>query len=464
MVVPIYFALPYRWRWLFLLAVSYYFYAFWNASYIILIALSTLIDYSVARMLGRVDNEQVSVRRLLLLVSILVNLGVLFVFKYFNFFTESFSALLGINSPVLEVLLPVGISFYTFQSMSYTIDVYRGEIEPETHLGIFATFIAFFPQLVAGPIERAGNMLPQFRVRVDFDYDRAVDGLRLVLWGAFKKVVIADRLAVYVNTVYNQPEHYSGSVLIVATVFFAVQIYCDFSGYSDIAIGIARVLGIRLMDNFRQPYFSQSIREFWRRWHISLSTWFRDYLYIPLGGNRASQARVLLNLMIVFVVSGLWHGANWTFVIWGAIHGLFIGIEVMLQRSWGGRFPATMPRLIKVVLTFSVVCFAWIFFRANSLPDALYVVTHLLSFSGDASLYAPFEGSIIGATREFALAWGLILVLIIVDAIDAHLQLQTVIRRSPMVVRWALYYVALGFIWISLAYPGENTAFIYFQF
>ena len=240
-------------------------------------------------------------------------------------------------------MLPVGISFYTFQSMAYTIDVYRGVVEPEKHLGIMATFVAFFPQLVAGPIERAPHMLPQFRQRMSFDQARTVEGLRLILWGAFKKIVIADRLAIYVNTVYNAPRHYSGLPLIAATIFFAFQIYCDFSAYSDIAIGAAKILGFDLMENFRQPYFSKSVREFWGRWHISLSTWFRDYLYIPLGGNRVTFTRHLLNLMIVFVVSGLWHGASWTFVIWGALHGLYIvGRNDPAPRNTSFRLPAAL--------------------------------------------------------------------------------------------------------------------------
>ncbi len=332
--VPLYFATAHRYRWVLLLLASYFFYAYGSGIYVVLILFSTLVDYTSARAMGVTTNPRR--KKLLLAASLTVNLGTLFIFKYFNFFNQSFAALaevLSVGYPIgaLSVLLPVGISFYTFQSMAYTIDVYRGAIEPEKHLGIMATFVAFFPQLVAGPIERAQHMLPQFRRRVQFDTERTVAGLRLILWGAFKKIVIADRLAIYVNTVYNAPERHSGLPLLIATVFFAFQIYSDFSAYTDIAIGSAKILGFDLMENFRQPYFSKSAREFWARWHISLSTWFRDYLYIPLGGNRVPFPRYLLNLMIVFVVSGLWHGASWTFVIWGALHGIYIVVEATLR-------------------------------------------------------------------------------------------------------------------------------------
>ncbi|MCA9886173.1 MAG: MBOAT family protein, partial [Anaerolineae bacterium] len=310
-VAFIYFRLPQQQRWILLLVASYFFYAYWEVTYLILIVFSTFVDYFVARLIGATPQDNQVRRRALITISLLINLGTLFVFKYFNFFADSLNDLLiqlGLNTNLatLEILLPVGISFYTFQSMSYTIDVYRGHIQPEKHFGVFATYIAFFPQLVAGPIERAGNMLPQFFEDHRFDYARIVSGLRLMLWGAFKKVVIADRIAEYVNTIYGRPEDYTGTVLILGTLLFAFQIYCDFSGYSDIAIGTARIFGFDLMTNFRQPYLSRSFREFWRRWHISLSTWFRDYVYIPLGGNRVPFSRNILNLLIVFVVSGLW--------------------------------------------------------------------------------------------------------------------------------------------------------------
>lgn len=471
-VVPLYFATPFRWRWIHLLAASYLFYAYWNASYVILIVFSTLTDYLIARRLGSVDLSQQVQRRLLLVVSILLNLGVLFTFKYFNFFSDSIAAgmaALGLwQDPVLlDVLLPVGISFYTFQSMAYTIDVYRGLIKPEKHFGIFAIYIAFFPQLVAGPIERAGNMLPQFYQRHHFDYDRTVSGLRLILWGIFKKIVLADRLAIYVNAVYNDVYSYSGLPLMVATFFFAFQIYCDFSAYSDIAIGTARIMGFSLTENFRQPYLALSTRDFWRRWHISLSTWFRDYLYIPLGGNRVRFSRNLLNLMIVFVVSGLWHGANWTFVIWGGLHGLYILVETLLSQRFSGvavRFP--LRRLFQGVLTFGLVCLAWVFFRANSLADAGYILTAMFDLSaGLGAIVQPYYEIALPASLELMLSLGLIGFLMLADWLISRQPMPEPLSRVPLVGRWALYYGLAAAIVISLLLYGVATSdFIYFQF
>jgi D-alanyl-lipoteichoic acid acyltransferase DltB (MBOAT superfamily) len=324
-VVALYFGCPYRYRWLLLLAANYYFYAAWKLEYIFLLLASTLISYITAILMVKPENQ--AKRTGLLVIGLIANLGILFAFKYFNFVNDSLRIAFNqfnliYNVPMFQALLPVGISFYTFQSLGYTIDVYRGKLEPERHLGRFALFVSFFPQLLAGPIERASNMLPQFYEKFDFDEARVSSGLRLILWGLFKKIVIADRLGLYVNAVYNSPSDWEGWPVFLATYFFAFQIYCDFSGYSDIAIGAARVMGFNLMENFRRPYFAQSPSEFWRRWHISLSSWFRDYLYIPLGGSRVSVPRWYLNLMIVFLVSGLWHGAAWTFVIWGGLHGL----------------------------------------------------------------------------------------------------------------------------------------------
>ena len=467
----LYFAIPYRFRWLFLLAASYIFYAYWNTSYILLIIFSTFVDYWAARWIDQTPVEQTSRRKWLLMVSITVNLGVLFVFKYFNFFYDSaiflYEAIdLQYTRSPLEVLLPVGISFYTFQSMSYTIDVYRGKIKPEKHAGIFATFIAFFPQLVAGPIERAENMLPQFRKFYDFDYDRITGGLRLILWGVFKKVVIADRVALYVNVVYGDIRDFEGLPLVIATVFFAIQIYCDFSAYSDIAIGSAQIMGFRLMDNFRQPYLAHSIRDFWRRWHISLSTWFRDYLYIPLGGNRVNLPRQMLNLMIVFVISGLWHGANWTFVVWGALHGLYLVIETAFSHLTAYRLPHWL-RPVQVILTFALVCFAWIFFRADSIEDAAYVINHLLSFTDTsfAFLAAPFQNAFFIPESEFMLTVGLITFLFCVEWLDKQKGFIVTWKNSPTLLRWSVYYIFSIAILLSLFfYSNRSQEFIYFQF
>lgn len=471
-VVPTYFLLPLRWRWLLLLIASYVFYAFSRASYVLLIAFSTLIDYFAARRIATTPHASLGKRRLLLALSISVNLGVLFIFKYFNFFSNSANLVLdnlGLDyaSPTHNLILPVGISFYTFQSMAYTIDIYRGKVRPEMNLGIFATYVAFFPQLVAGPIERAPNLLPQFRQKFKFDYDRVVSGLRLVLWGAFKKIVIADQLAIYVNGVYNDVDNYKGVSLIVATIFFAFQIYYDFSGYSDIAIGSARVMGFDLMENFRQPYFSRSVREFWQRWHISLSTWFRDYLYIPLGGNRVSFRRNLLNLMIVFVVSGLWHGANWTFIIWGALHGGYIVLET-LYNHWDKR-PQVQETAQIIWLqrgaTFLLVLFAWIFFRANTVADASYVIANLFDFSdGRADLLRPlFNATVLDVRIAFLLLFGLIALELAIEWGDMTFQLTQRALQYPL-LRWLVYYGAGYAIVATYFFQPVSEAFIYFQF
>ena len=461
LVTGLYYALPHRWRWGLLLAASYYFYGCWNVKYLLLIIASTLVDYFAALRMEKAERQ--STRRLLLSLSLLCNLGLLFSFKYFNFFSASLQALvdksgLAWQMPHLNVLLPVGISFYTFQTLSYSIDVYRGERKAEHHLGIFAVYVAFFPQLVAGPIERATRFLPQFRETHVLEYGNVVSGLRLMLLGLFKKIVVADRLAIYVDNVYNNVHfHDSSTSFLLATYFFAFQIYCDFSGYSDIAIGAGRVMGFDLMTNFRTPYLSKSTAEFWRRWHISLSTWFRDYVYIPLGGSRVDLSRHCANIFIVFVVSGLWHGANWTFVIWGALHGLYQLLAILRKHL----FPPGPPRLpqflldgLRIFVTFHLVCFGWIFFRANNLADALHVVRAI--FSGRFSF--PYLGN----TSHFA--YGLF-------ALGCLLLLEIWFRqgdpsekiaglRTPL--RWALYLGAAMIILLIGVFDGGQ--FIYFQF
>lgn len=457
-----YFAVPLRWRWLVIVIASYFFYAYGSGVYVLLIIFSTLVDYTAARLISASSDKPR--RRLYLALSLSVNLGVLFVFKYFNFANESarlFFESVGIDYTVrpLDLLLPIGISFYTFQSMAYTIDVYRGIIPAEKHLGVMAAFISFFPQLVAGPIERAPNILPQFRIRFRFDPDRTVSGLRLILWGAFKKIAIADRLAIYVNTVYDAPANHDGGALLLATIFFGFQIYCDFSAYSDIAIGSARILGFELMENFRQPYFARTVREFWARWHISLSTWFRDYLYIPLGGNRVPFPRALLNLFIVFLVSGVWHGASWTFVLWGALHGVYVMVEAFARRrNW--RF---LPAPFGIALTFTLVTLAWVLFRANTIDDAAYIFTHLFAFAG-ADVTQPFAAGILGAPTEFALSCGLITLLLGVDALIARFGMDGLANRLPTVPRWAAYYALGAAVVFSGLYNTGAQQFIYFRF
>lgn len=471
LVVALYFALPFRMRWVALLAASYYFYMSWKAEYAVLILIATFVNYAAAIQIHRSKNH--SIRKNYLVLSLVVSLGILFVFKYFNFFMDSASSTagaigLGWESPALRLLLPIGISFYTFQALSYTIDVYLGRQEPERHPGIFALYISFFPQLVAGPIERAGRLLPQFKKKHDFDYERVTDGLKLILWGFFKKLVIADRLAIYVNQVYGNPTDHTGLPLIIATYFFAFQIYCDFSGYSDIAIGSARVMGFDLMDNFNRPYFAKNPVEFWRRWHISLSTWFRDYLYIPLGGSRVSRKRLYLNLAVVFLITGLWHGAAWTFVVWGGIHGLYIigynmsrGLREKANTKLGlVRYPGMM-KYVNVFVTFNLVSFAWIFFRANSMSDALYIAGHLFSGinAGQFTLKA-LSGKMVPA--EFIIAVASILFMEVVHLIQRHSHMRSFLTDKPLWLRWPIYYI-LMFSILLLGVFGANE-FIYFQF
>ena len=378
-VVMLYFAIPHRYRWVLLLAASYIFYMFWKPEYIILIIFSTLVDYYAGLMMDR--HEDKKRRKKYLLLSLLVNLGLLFLFKYFNFFNAELGRLYSIVSHQdysigsLRILLPMGISFYTFQTLSYSIDVYRGKRKAEKHFGYFALYVTFFPQLVAGPIERSDRLLPQLREKHAFSYDNLMDGILRMCWGFFKKIVIADRVAALVNIIYGNLYDYNGIYLIIATIGFAIQIYCDFSGYSDIAIGAARIMGIDLMENFKMPYFSKSINEFWTRWHISLSTWFKDYLYIPLGGNRTkTKAQYYRNIMIVFLVSGFWHGAEWTFLIWGFLHG---AVQIMERVFKNEKLSNIVPGFAKQVLTLLFVCFAWIFFRADNISDAAYIITHV---------------------------------------------------------------------------------------
>jgi D-alanyl-lipoteichoic acid acyltransferase DltB (MBOAT superfamily) len=367
--------------------------------YILILGFTILIDYFAGIWLEEAEKH----KRAYLMASLVANIGVLATFKYYNFLNDNLSQALNAFGykniiPNLGILLPIGLSFHTFQAMSYTIEVYRGHQKAERTFGIYALYVMFYPQLVAGPIERPQNLIHQFYEEHYFDYDRVVDGLKLILWGLFKKVVIADRLALYVNAAYNNPQQHTGITLALATVFFAFQIYCDFSGYSDMAIGVAQVMGFRLMTNFNRPYFARSISEFWKRWHISLSTWFKDYLYIPLGGSRVSTARCYCNLLFVFVVSGLWHGANWTFIIWGALNGLYLACERITAR-WHNDFNPLfrldrLPRLrnaIQIVLTFLLVCVAWVFFRANSAGHALLILEKISTLKGPLFIRPPSE-------------------------------------------------------------------------
>jgi D-alanyl-lipoteichoic acid acyltransferase DltB (MBOAT superfamily) len=447
----------------------------WKIDYIVLIIASTLIDYFVAQKMATIETK--IKRKKWLLISIITNLSILFGFKYFNFFNENVQALFnslnifyGVSS--FDLLLPVGISFYTFQTLSYTIDVYNGRTQAQKHLGIFAVYVSFFPQLVAGPIERSKNLLPQFYIEHKFSFNRIKYGLQQMLWGFFKKVVIADRLAIVVDAVYNNLDDYTGISLLVATLFFAFQIYCDFSGYSDIAIGSARIMGFELMDNFKRPYFSKSILEFWRRWHISLSTWFRDYLYIPLGGSRVVKWRWYYNLFITFIISGLWHGANWTFITWGGLHGIFLILAIILTKP--ERYIIKMLRLdnsiihkiYKVTFTFSLVCFAWIFFRANNISDALYIINNLFIDISDYSDIQKMKINLRGigvGLNEILISISLIILMEVYNIYERSGDVWKKLEKKPIWIRWGFYYILLFCILFLAPYSRLNN-FIYFQF
>jgi len=484
-VIFLYFSIPHKYRWILLLISSYYFYMCWKPEYVILIIISTLIDYFSGQQIYKAVSK--SKKKLFLCLSLFTNLGLLAAFKYFNFFSDSVRMVLehysvDFSAPMLSVLLPVGISFYTFQTLSYTIDIYRGEIKPQKHLGIFAVYVSFFPQLVAGPIERAKNLLPQFFEKHNFDYKRVTDGLKLMLWGFFKKVVIADGVAMAVNKAFANPDEQTGATLLIATFLFAFQIYCDFSGYSDIAIGGAQVMGFRLMTNFRRPYHANSISDFWKRWHISLSTWFRDYLYIPLGGNRVTIPRWYLNLFIVFLVSGLWHGASWTFVIWGGLHGLYLIISI-ITKKWRAKLVSfsklnRLPRLhyaLQTVFVFALVNIGWVFFRANSFSDAILILKKIYQFARfipgivlqKVALKTVVSFTILqeklGLNKvDLAIVFGAIIFMEIVHLLQSQKRVRQFMSEKPRVIRWSVYLIL---IWSILLFGVfANREFIYFQF
>ncbi|CAG5079767.1 MBOAT family O-acyltransferase [Parvicella tangerina] len=453
-VVILYYLLNHKYRWFLLLAASYYFYMSWKASFIVLIALSTLVDYFVALKIHGSDSKRR--KKELLWISLILNLGLLISFKYLDFIISNGNHVLSFLNvsttiPYAELILPVGISFYTFQTLSYTLDVYNGKIDPERHLGKFAVFVSFFPQLVAGPIERAGKLLPQFSQKVVFNLENFKWGVTKMLYGFFKKVVIADRLSIYVNQVYSAPEDYSSTSMYVASVFFAFQVYCDFSGYSDIAIGSAKMLGVDLMENFKRPYLAKSLSDFWSRWHISLSTWFRDYVYIPLGGNRVVKWRWYYNLFATFVISGVWHGASWNFIIWGALHGGFQILENTVKQIKSGFLDFFKKlKLLRIFIVFHMVLFAWVFFVAKDLDTARTVLTKMIMFDFDFDpykLYA-FKGSL-----NFLLSWFCI-----------GLLLLSYFLRIDLKMKNAYLFNLILLVLIFFLGKDGNAEFIYFQF
>ena len=451
-----------------LLFSSYFFYGWWDWRFLILIVFSSSIDYIVGLKLQTSEKE--STRKQLLFLSLFINLGFLGFFKYFNFFSESFAhafTLLGqsFETSRLNIILPVGISFYTFQTLSYSIDVYRRKIAPTKDIIAFFSFVSFFPQLVAGPIERATNLLPQFYKKRNFDYLKAVDGLKQILWGLFKKVVIADNCAVIVNDIFTNYSNYSGSTLIIGAILFAFQIYGDFSGYSDIAIGTARLFGFNLMQNFAFPYFSRDIAEFWRRWHISLSTWFRDYLYIPLGGSRGSFSNKIRNIFIIFIVSGFWHGANWTFIIWGALNAVYFLPLFLLKKNRNnlniaaeGKIIPSINEIINITLTFSLTVFAWIFFRADSVSHAFSFIKHMAN-----NLYIEIPSTLTAGRRHLFMTCFLIIIFTTIEWMgrDGQYAIEKYTRNWSRVCKWIFYYLILISIFI---YSTNQQEFIYFQF
>jgi alginate O-acetyltransferase complex protein AlgI len=445
-----------------LLVSSYFFYACWDYRFLFLLIFSTLLDfYSGIKMYNA---KSLSVKRVWFWTSIVINVGFLATFKYYNFFATSFSdglSLLGIktNFVMLQVILPVGISFYTFHGLSYVIDVYNNKVKPEKNFIDYSVFVSFFPLLVAGPIERATHLLPQIQKKREFDYTKAIDGIRQILWGLFKKIVIADNCAKYANLIFDHSGTYNGSTHIMGAFFFTIQIYCDFSGYSDIAIGTARLFGIDLLRNFAFPYFSRDIAEFWRRWHISLSSWFKDYLYIPLGGSKGGTWMKIRNTFIIFLVSAFWHGANWTFIAWGLLNAIYIMPSILrnthrhnLDIVAKGKILPTLKEFISICITFSLTVLAWIFFRAPDMRYALRYVSKIFSLSN------------FGTPKVFPIY--LMVIIAIFTAIEwLGREQQYAIAdfgfKWPRLVRWAFYYAILLTMFI---YTGTTQQFIYFQF
>lgn len=458
--------MPHKYRWFHLLVASCVFYMAFIPVYILILFFTIIIDYIAGI---AIENAKFERRKLFLIISIVANVLVLAIFKYYNFFTENindfFQAynITTYDLPYLNIILPIGLSFHTFQAMSYTIEVYRGKQKAERHFGIYSLYVMFYPQLVAGPIERPQNLLPQFKEKHNFSSQNLSDGLRLMLWGFFKKLVIADRLSQYVDIVYSNPGDYHYLNLIIATVFFAIQIYCDFSGYSDIAIGAAKTMGFHLMTNFNRPYFAKNIQEFWKKWHISLSTWFRDYLYISLGGNRVGIKRMYFNVSVVFLLSGFWHGANWTYIVWGALHTVFI-IAYMLYHQYS-KFKIPKNKIlnfVSILFTFILVSFAWIYFRANSIDDANLIAKNIFSLNNTAPFLNVLKDA--KSLSEFGMTsiWVGIAMTFLMFYIEKKLpaRLENLDKRPFINIAFCTICLTL----IILLGVFSKESFIYFQF
>jgi alginate O-acetyltransferase complex protein AlgI len=476
LVVFLYFILPHRLRWILLLIASCIFYMFLIPVYILILFLIIGIDYCAGRAIEGAVGER---RKIYLLLSLSANIGLLCFFKYYDFFVATTDQIFHLHQNpsyaflFRQVILPVGLSFHTFQAMSYTVEIYRGAQKAERHLGIYALYVLFFPQLVAGPIERPQQLLPQFYEKHSFQYDQVKSGLRLMAWGLIKKVVIADRLATIVQPIFETPHKFNSLALALGVFFFAFQIFCDFSGYSDIAVGAARIMGFQLIQNFRYPYHARSLKAFWSRWHISLSTWFRDYVYIPLGGRKVAASKWYFNIMCVFVLSGIWHGAQVTFLAWGIFHGLcFIAEQAarktVLYKFWyalKGRY-TKMISVIQPIMVFGVVSLGWAIFRANSLSDAIYILSKLPFVFMDLWEAVIHKNGVLGLplVSRFSVlfCFALIFFLETVHYFQKKTDFNLIIERQPLYVRWGLYYLGA----LAITYSGiiENFKFIYFQF
>jgi alginate O-acetyltransferase complex protein AlgI len=449
-----------------LLIASYYFYACWDWRFLFLLLFSTILDYVTGIQMSQA--KTLKMKKFWFWLSISINLGFLGAFKYYNFFASSFvegltGLGLNVNVSTLNILLPVGISFYTFHGLSYVIDIYKNRIEPEKNFIDYSVFVSFFPLLVAGPIERATHLLPQIQKKRTFNYTQAIDGLRQILWGLFKKIVIADNCAVVANEIFNNSEQYSGSTLLLGAIFFTFQIYCDFSGYSDIALGTARLFGVELLRNFAFPYFSRDIAEFWRRWHISLSSWFRDYLYFPLGGSRGGTWMKVRNTFIIFTVSGLWHGANWTFIVWGLLNALFIMPSIVFKTNRNnldivaqGKFIPSVKELTSMTVTFFLTVLAWVFFRSNSVSEAIHFISSIFSSSF-------FEIPDLGIIRKSIITSVFIGFLMLIEWLgrENNYGIEKLAFNLPKSFRWSFYFFIAMAIFL---FAGKEQQFIYFQF
>jgi alginate O-acetyltransferase complex protein AlgI len=465
LVFLVYWRVPQKLQWLWLLITSYFFYSSWRPAYAGVIFLTTLITYLASLGMEKIPQR----KKLILVMAVLADLGILFVFKYLNFFNLSINQVfssfaIGVQLPVFEWLLPLGISFYTFQTVGYLVDVYRGHLKAEKNLGVMALFVLFFPKLIAGPIERGKHLLTQLRQGHSFEYQRTVSGMKLFAFGLFKKVVVADNLAIIVNRVFEALPEYKGLSLILTMILYSWQIYADFSGYTDMARGVARMLGYDLLENFNTPYLATSIGDFWRRWHMSLSSWLKDYLYIPLGGNRKGLIRTCINYLIVFTVCGIWHGAAWNFIIWGVFHGLFVAGEKVASSLTKGKF--LVPRFISIIYTYTVVCVSWVFFRATTLGDAFYIlrnsVVGVKNFVLPNYIWATISKLFVTNRLEMAIGLFCLGAIVTLELVSAYRPIGKLISNQKPVVRFSLYTAVV--VLIVLFRNVGVTEFIYVQF